>query len=102
MTHTTLNRSPRPILFGLQSEKSIFVVDNSRFIPGWFIEWLQDHMDSFALQKARECEASTLKIARELVETKGEELAQGRGSKDIFSLIGKCSLHRMWAFLMGS
>ena len=59
-----------------------------RVFPNGITEWIQDHQTSPALVKSSECEHLTLKVAKELVDTKAEALKQGKGSKDVFSLLG--------------
>lgn len=52
-------------------------------------EWIQDHTNNIALDKSRRIEKAANKVARQLVAQKDELWKQGRGTKDVFSLIGK-------------
>lgn len=75
----------------MPSTKAIFKFDIMRLFSNRVIEWINDHQNNPAMEKARECERLTLKVAKELVDTKAEALKQGKGSKDVFSLLGMSS-----------
>lgn len=82
-----------PIVFGAPTADAIFKRDALRiFRSSRIVEWIYDRQRNPAVEKARECEELTLKIARELVENKAEALEQGKGSKDIFSLLVKANM----------
>ncbi len=65
------------------------VLDIARFIPRAVIEWLQDYLPGKGLQKARDSEALTSGVARTLIKSKSEALAEGRRGRDILSLLGE-------------
>ena len=67
----------------------MFAMDVARFLPLSVIEWLQDNLGGRGLEKARECAEISVKVAKELVATKAKFLAEGKGRRDIFSLLGK-------------
>ncbi|EKM53352.1 uncharacterized protein PHACADRAFT_259665 [Phanerochaete carnosa HHB-10118-sp] len=81
-----------PLVFSLPSAKAIFKFDTMRLFSTRIIEWIYDRQNNPAMKKARECERLTLKIAKELVDTKAEALKQGKGSKDVFSLLVKANV----------
>ncbi|EKM53349.1 uncharacterized protein PHACADRAFT_211048 [Phanerochaete carnosa HHB-10118-sp] len=76
------------LVFRLPSAKAIFRFDIMRLFSYRVIKWIQDHQNNPVMEKVRECERLTLKVAKELVDTKAEALKQGKGSKDVFSLLG--------------
>ncbi|EKM53350.1 uncharacterized protein PHACADRAFT_259662 [Phanerochaete carnosa HHB-10118-sp] len=80
------------LAFRFASAKDIFKVDIMRLFSYRVIKWIQDHQNNPAMEKARECERLTLKVAKELVDTKAEALKQGKGSKDVFSLLVKANV----------
>lgn len=63
-------------------------LDLGRFVPLWFIEWLQDHGSGEGLAKARESAQLTTNIAKQLVDSKIEAIGDGKGKRDVFSLLG--------------
>ena len=85
----SLIHSFRPLVFGTPSARGLVRFDTMRIFPNPMIEWLQDRQSNPALEKARECERLTLKFAKELVDTKASALKQGKGNKDVFSLLGE-------------
>ncbi|EKM53348.1 uncharacterized protein PHACADRAFT_124964 [Phanerochaete carnosa HHB-10118-sp] len=85
-------RDLTPLVFSLPSAKAMIMVDILRLFPARVIEWIQDRQNNPAMEKARECERLTLKVAKELVDTKAEALKQGKGSKDVFSLLVKANV----------
>lgn len=87
-------------MFGMLSIQKIFMFDVIRLIPLRAIEWFQNRLSNATLDKARECERLTLKVAKELLEGKAEALQDGEGSRDIFSLLG--ALARLEPYAMST
>ena len=85
----------RSLAFGSPSLAKIFAMDVVRFIPLSVTEWLQDNLNGRGLQKARECKDITIKVAKELVESKAKYHAEGKGRRDIFSLLSTSTFPRM-------
>lgn len=56
------------------------------------IEWLQDNLGGRGFRKARECAKVSIRVAKELVDTKARVLAEGKGRRDILSLLGKLTV----------
>ena len=85
-----LHVAGRGTVFGFQSDAKIFAMDVARFLPIDIIEWLQKALPSKGLEKARQSARCTIGIAKELVETKADELDVGKGKRDAFSLLSEC------------
>lgn len=63
-------------------------MDLARFVPFQFIEWLQRWLPGKGLNKARESEQVTTDVAKQLVDSKVEAVGEGKGKRDVFSLLG--------------
>lgn len=85
--HSSLNES-RTATFGSPSRAFLFTISAWGRLPSWLRDLWQ--RSSKQLDHARETERVGNYVAKSLVESKTEELLQGRGSKDIMSLLGEC------------
>lgn len=87
----TLSRS-RHDIFGRPSAQQIFLQAVSRYIPARVLEWITDHWSHRRIQRAWEVKRVATEVARQLVHEKAESLLAGKGTRDIFSLLGRpCS-----------
>lgn len=81
-----------PMVLGVPTTDGIWKRDAMRiFNSSAIVEWIHDRQTNDVLQRARECEQMVMKVAKELVSSKAEALVQGKGSRDIFSLLVKAN-----------
>jgi len=78
--------------FGGLSPQQIFIRTASKFVPVWILEWMADHGSNPRLKRVRETKKMAMKVAKEMVEEKAETLLEGKGSRDIFSLLVKANM----------
>lgn len=75
-------------IFGMPSTKQIFTQAASAFFPKWVLEYITDHSSNPRLARARDAKKTVTDIARELVQERSDELLQGKGNRDVFTLLG--------------
>ncbi|KAE9399460.1 cytochrome P450 [Gymnopus androsaceus JB14] len=75
--------------FGAPSDKTIIFQNLLEYAPEWLVAFYVDHSSKFAFGRATRELGIT--IAKELVETKQEELRLGKEKRDIFSLLVKAN-----------
>ena len=80
---------PRSDIFGRPSAQQIFIQAASKYIPTRILEWMTDHGSNPRLERARETKRAATEAAKELLREKAETLLAGKGSRDVFSLLGR-------------
>ena len=76
-------------MFGSLTSSKIFAMDLAQFLPHTVTDWLQAHGGGRMMERARECEEITTRIAKELVREKARLPAEEKTSRDVFSLLSK-------------
>jgi len=84
---------PRSDVFGRPSAQQIFIQAASTYFPPWILEWMTDHGPGTRLERAREVKKMATEVAKEMVREKAETLLEGKGSRDVFSLLGRRYFH---------
>ncbi|KAJ7750121.1 cytochrome P450 [Mycena maculata] len=77
--------------FGSPSDASLLALSLLQYVPRGIREFLVDHVPSAGLQHIRYTAQVTTKVARELVASKSAALLQGKGTRDIMSLLVKAN-----------
>ncbi|KAF7362479.1 PseudoU-synth-2 domain-containing protein [Mycena venus] len=77
--------------FGSPSDASLLALSLLQYLPRCIREFLVDHVPSQGLEHIRYTAQVTTTVARELVATKSAALLQGKGSRDIMSLLVKAN-----------
>jgi hypothetical protein len=75
--------------FGSPSDTSLLALSMLQYVPRCIREFLVDHVPSEGLRHIRYTAKVTTSVARELVASKSAALLQGKGSRDIMSLLGE-------------
>ncbi|KIJ66116.1 hypothetical protein HYDPIDRAFT_110276 [Hydnomerulius pinastri MD-312] len=79
-------------IFGSPSAGQIFFQGVSKYIPASVLEWMGNHGSNPRLQRMREIQKVATDVAREMVQEKAKTLLQGKGSRDVFSLLVKANM----------
>lgn len=66
----------------------IFIQAASKHIPTRMYQWIVENGPGPRIARARDVKTVVTGFAKELVQEKSDALLQGRGNKDIFSLLG--------------
>ncbi|KAJ7350822.1 cytochrome P450 [Mycena albidolilacea] len=77
--------------FGSPSKASLLALSLLQYLPRSIREFLVDHVPSQGLEHIRYTAQVTTTVARELVASKSAALLQGKGSRDIMSLLVKAN-----------
>ncbi|KAJ7672106.1 cytochrome P450 [Mycena rosella] len=77
--------------FGSPSDTSLLALNLLQYVPRCIREFLVDHIPSGRLRHIRYTAQVTTNVARELVASKSAALLQGKGSRDIMSLLVKAN-----------
>ncbi|KAJ6488255.1 cytochrome P450 [Mycena vitilis] len=77
--------------FGSPSDASLLALSLLQYVPRCIREFLVDHVPSAGLEHIRYTAQVTTTVARELVASKSAALLQGKGSRDIMSLLVKAN-----------
>ncbi|KAJ6593189.1 cytochrome P450 [Mycena capillaripes] len=77
--------------FGSPSDASLLALSVLQYLPRCIREFLVDHVPSSGLEHIRYTAQVTTTVARELVASKSAALLQGKGSRDIMSLLVKAN-----------
>ncbi|KAJ7744693.1 cytochrome P450 [Mycena metata] len=77
--------------FGSPSDASLLALSMLQYVPRCVREFLVDHVPSQGLEHIRYTAQVTTTVARELVASKSAALLQGKGSRDIMSLLVKAN-----------
>jgi hypothetical protein len=75
--------------FGSPSDASLLALSLLQYLPRCIREFLVDYVPSQGLEHIRYTGKVTTTVARELVASKSAALLQGKGSRDIMSLLGR-------------
>lgn len=75
---------------GRASPGRILFQNAAHLIPLRVIEWITDHGKAKPITRAREVTAMANRVADDLLAQQSEAVLQGRRSRDIMSLVGKC------------
>ena len=92
MRFTKFALGHRTDAFSTLSDGQVFFLGVSRYIPPRILKYLGDTGNSPRLVRLREAGSVVTSVAKQLVEEKAEMLLQGKGSRDIFSLLGVCTV----------
>jgi hypothetical protein len=74
--------------FGSPSDGQIFIQGVSKHIPTRILEYLGETAKNPRITRLRETGEIATSVAKEMVKDKAEMLMQGKGSRDVFSLLG--------------
>jgi hypothetical protein len=86
--------NPRADTFGSPTRGAIFAQSVAHYLPTWFLRVLADNLPSPNLERVRATERVATHVARSLIESKVAAFNEGRGSKDVMSLLGMPSPSR--------
>lgn len=73
---------------GSPTKGAIFVQAIAKYMPVWLLQGLTDHAPSKRLAHARYTSQIANGVAKSLIDLKAEALVEGKGSRDVFSLLG--------------
>ncbi|KAI6117840.1 cytochrome P450 [Pisolithus croceorrhizus] len=79
-------------VFGTPSTTQIFIQEALKYIPTSIIEYWAKHSSNPRIVRIRETRAVATAIAESMVKEKAEFLLQGKGSRDIFTLLVKANM----------
>ncbi|KAJ8585149.1 cytochrome P450 [Rhizopogon salebrosus TDB-379] len=79
-------------VFGAPSDGQVFIQGFSKYIPIRILEYLGETSKSPRLTRLRETGEIATSIAKQMVEEKAEMLMQGKGNRDVFSLLVKANM----------
>ncbi|EGN92782.1 hypothetical protein SERLA73DRAFT_116913 [Serpula lacrymans var. lacrymans S7.3] len=79
-------------IFGSPSSGSIFFQAFSKYFPKPMVDYLADHAPGPRFGRIREVNNVATDLAKRLVEEKAETLLQGKGGRDLFSLLIKANM----------
>ena len=83
----------RSITFGTTPPpKNIFISDVSQYFPHGVLTWLFDRDESPGSVQMRNNGKYVREVARELIDTKRENMRNGERGRDVLSLLSKCFL----------
>ncbi|KAJ8585151.1 cytochrome P450, partial [Rhizopogon salebrosus TDB-379] len=78
--------------FGSPSDGQIFIQGISKHIPTRILEYLGETVKNPRITRLRETGEIATSVAKEMVKDKAEMLMQGKGSRDVFSLLVKANM----------
>jgi hypothetical protein len=70
----------------------VFVLGFLKYIPIRILEYIVNTVKNPRLTRLRETGGIMASVAKQMVKDKAEMLMQGEGSRDVFSLLGECTL----------
>ncbi|KAG9312341.1 cytochrome P450 [Chiua virens] len=76
----------------LPPANQIFFQAAAMYVPVWILEWITDHSPHPRLVRARNAKIMVTEVARQLVREKADALLQGKGNRDIFTLLVKANM----------
>lgn len=79
-------------VFGTPSTTQIFIQEALKYIPTSILEYWAKHSSNRRIVRIRETRAVATAIAESMVKEKAEFLLQGKGSRDIFTLLVKANM----------
>ncbi|OAX35978.1 cytochrome P450 [Rhizopogon vinicolor AM-OR11-026] len=78
-------------IFGSPSNGQILFREISKYIPDRILQCLTETSNNPRIQRAREVASLATSLAKQMVTDKAEMLLEGKGSRDVFSLLGVCT-----------
>ncbi|OSC97587.1 cytochrome P450 [Trametes coccinea BRFM310] len=78
-------------IFSAPSNAKIFMQNIAHYVPMRIQEFLYDHLPGKGLEKARFNRSAAHKVANELLAMKTEALLEGKGNRDIMSILVKAN-----------
>lgn len=82
-------------MFGSPSDRQVLIQGISRYIPPQILEYLGEVGKNPRMARLRDTGDMATSVAKQLVKDKAEVLLQGKGSRDVFSLLGGSSSQRL-------
>jgi len=79
----------RTNIFGSPSDRQIFFQGVLRYVPYWILEYLADRSKNPRMVRMHEVGGLITSVAKDMIESKAEMLLQGKGNRDVFSLLGE-------------
>ncbi|KAF8557917.1 cytochrome P450 [Imleria badia] len=79
-------------VFGLPPANEIFVQAALKHIPMLILQWIVDISSSPRVARVRDVNTMVTSVAKELVWEKADALLQGKGNRDIFTLLIKANM----------
>jgi hypothetical protein len=89
-----LENNARADTFGSPTKGAILAQNVAHYLPTWILRILADNLPNPTLERARATERIAAHVARSLIESKVAAYNEGRGSKDVMSLLGMPSPSR--------
>src|SRR5882757_4772695 len=77
-------------MFSSPSDMQMLFQGVSRYIPLGILKYIGNTSKNPLLMRMREVSGAATVVAKQMVEEKAEMLLQGKGSRDVFSLLGEC------------
>ncbi|THV06675.1 cytochrome P450 [Dendrothele bispora CBS 962.96] len=84
-------RNMMPTALGSPSDSALIGLDLAQYLPVKVLEFITDHVPSQRLTALRRAGVVVDRVAKELVEMKSKDLLEGKGKKDIMSLLMKAN-----------
>ncbi|OJA17883.1 hypothetical protein AZE42_09438 [Rhizopogon vesiculosus] len=78
-------------IFGSPSDMQVFFQGVSRYIPSRILEYIGKRSKNPRIVRMREAGNIITSVAKQIVKDKAEVLLQGKGNRDVFSLLGGCT-----------
>ncbi|KAJ8584424.1 cytochrome P450 [Rhizopogon salebrosus TDB-379] len=78
--------------FGSPSDGQVFIQGVSKYIPTRILEYLGETTKNPRITRLRETGKIATSVAKEMAKDKAEMLMQGKGSRDVFSLLIKANM----------
>ncbi|OAX37779.1 cytochrome P450 [Rhizopogon vinicolor AM-OR11-026] len=79
-------------IFGSPSDMQVFFQGVSRYIPSRILEYIGKRSKSPRIVRMREAGNIITSVAKQIVKDKAEVLLQGKGNRDVFSLLVKANM----------
>ncbi|KAJ8583434.1 cytochrome P450 [Rhizopogon salebrosus TDB-379] len=77
---------------GSPSDRQVFIQGVSKYIPTRILEYLGETAKTPRIMRLRETRKIATSVAKEMVKDKAEVLMQGKGNRDVFSLLVKSNM----------
>jgi hypothetical protein len=91
LIYTKFALDHRADVFGSPSDKQVFIQGISKYIPIRILEYIANTAKNPRIARLRETGSIARSVAKQMVKDKAEMLMQGKGSRDVFSLLGECT-----------
>ncbi|EEB98755.1 hypothetical protein MPER_01686, partial [Moniliophthora perniciosa FA553] len=79
-------------VFGSPSDRMLLSMALSALLPLKFLEFLCEHSPGERLDRVRSFKKVNIEVAKELVQEKAKEIGEGKGNKDVMSLLVNANL----------